>query len=79
MRKNQIRGSEFITKTWIKIWTVLNEEIQVEVDNNVRPDNNNPTQLKAKQSKDIRQRSAVATLSFTPLGDLQATDRPNLL
>ena len=42
------RGTEFINKTWIKIWTVLNEEIKVEVDNNVRPDNNKPTQLKAK-------------------------------
>ena len=48
MRKNYIKGTEFITKTWIKIWTVLNGEIQVEVDNNVRPDNNKPTQLKAK-------------------------------
>ena len=30
-------------------------------------------------SKDIRQRSAVATPSLTPVGDLQATDRSNLL
>ena len=30
-------------------------------------------------SKDIKQRSAVATLSFTLFGDLQATDRSNLL
>ena len=27
----------------------------------------------------MRQRSVVATLSFTPVGDLQATDRSNLL
>ena len=30
-------------------------------------------------SKEVRQRSVVATLSFTPVGDLQATDRSNLL
>ena len=30
-------------------------------------------------SKEMRQRSVVATLSFTPVGDLQATDRSNLL
>ena len=32
-----------------------------------------------KQSKHTRQRSAVATLSFTPVGDLQATGSSNLL
>ena len=35
--------------------------------------------VERKQSKDIRQRSAVATPSFTPVGELQATDRANLL
>ena len=32
-----------------------------------------------RESKDVGQRSVVATLSFTPVGDLQATDRSNLL
>ena len=31
------------------------------------------------KSKHTRQRSAVATQSFTPVGDLQATDISNLL
>jgi len=31
------------------------------------------------KSKHTRQRSAVATRSFTPVGDLQATDISNLL
>ena len=38
-----------------------------------------PLQVERKQSKDTRQRSAVATLSFTPVGDLQATGSSNLL
>ena len=38
-----------------------------------------PLEAERKQSKDMRQRSVVATLSFTPVGDLQATDRSNLL
>ena len=38
-----------------------------------------PLQVEQKQSERIRQRSAVATLSFTPVGDLQATDSSNLL
>ena len=33
-----------------------------------------PLQVERKQSKDTSQRSAVATQSFTPVGDLQATD-----
>ena len=37
-----------------------------------------PLEVERKQSKDMRQRSVVATLSFTPVGDLQATDRSNL-
>ena len=35
--------------------------------------------IERKQSKHTRQRSAVATLSFTPVGDLQATGSSNLL
>ena len=38
-----------------------------------------PLLVERKQSKDKRQRSAVAAPSFTPFGDLQATDRSNLL
>ena len=38
-----------------------------------------PLKVERKQSKEMRQRSVVATLSFTPVGDLQATDRSNLL
>ena len=38
-----------------------------------------PLQVEQKQSKHTRQRSAVATLSFTPVGDLQATGSSNLL
>ena len=38
-----------------------------------------PLQVERKQSKHTRQRSAVATLSFTPVGDLQATGSSNLL
>ena len=36
-------------------------------------------EVERKQSKKMRQRSVVATLSFTPVGDLQASDRSNLL
>ena len=36
-----------------------------------------PLQVERKQSKHTRQRSAVATLSFTPVGDLQATGSSN--
>ena len=38
-----------------------------------------PLQVERKQSKHTRQRSDVATLSFTPVGDLQATGSSNLL
>ena len=38
-----------------------------------------PLQVERKQSKHTRQRSAVATLSFTLVGDLQATGSSNLL
>ena len=38
-----------------------------------------PLQVQRKQSKHTRQRSAVATLSFTPVGDLQATGSSNFL
>ena len=33
-----------------------------------------PLQVERKQRKDTMQRSAAATLSFTPAGDLQATE-----
>ena len=38
-----------------------------------------PLQVERKHSKHTRQRSAVATLSFTSVGDLQATGSSNLL
>ena len=38
-----------------------------------------PLEVEQKQSKGIGQRSVVTTLSFTPVGDLQVTDRSNLL
>ena len=38
-----------------------------------------PLQVERKQSKHTRQRSDVATLSFTPVGDLQATGSSNLV
>ena len=37
-----------------------------------------PLQVERKQSKHTRQRSDVATLSFTPVGDLQATGSSRL-
>ena len=33
-----------------------------------------PLEVERKESKEMRQRSVVATLSFTPVGDLQATE-----